>query len=66
MADTELEVSPYLMRRTGGGWLAVAPPGALVSVGVTASTEEEVKEKFKSVFNRWLELLEKETLYVPK
>lgn len=49
-------VNPNLIRRTGGGWLAVAPKGALFSIGVTASTESEAKEKFCFVYNRWIEI----------
>jgi hypothetical protein len=54
------EISPDLIRRTRGGWLAVAPSGALLSVGVTAPTEELAREKFRSVFKRWVEILETE------
>lgn len=49
-------VMPNLVRRTGGGWLAVAPSGALFAIAVTASTESEAKEKFCSVYNRWIEI----------
>jgi hypothetical protein len=51
-------VMPNLVRRTGGGWLAVAPSGSLFSIAVTASTEVEAKEKFCSVYNRWIEIRE--------
>ena len=51
------EISPDLVRRTGGGWLAVAPNGAFLSIGVTAPTENEAREKFRSVLNRWIEIL---------
>ncbi len=51
-------VIPNLVRRTGGGWLAIAPPSALFSIAVTASTEDEAKEKFCSVYNRWIEIRE--------
>jgi hypothetical protein len=49
-------VIPNLVRRTGGGSLAVAPSGALFSIAVTASTESEAKENFCSVYNRWIEI----------
>jgi hypothetical protein len=49
-------VTPNLIRRTGGGWLAVAPSGALFSIGVTASTESEAREKFRFEYNRWVEI----------
>lgn len=51
------EVRPNLVRRTGGGWLAVAPSGANLSVGVTAPTEEEARLKFRSVLGRWIKIL---------
>ena len=50
-------LSPYLIRRTGGGWLAIAPKEAKIAIGVAAPTEDEAKEKFRSVFRRWLEIL---------
>lgn len=50
-------VHPDLVRRTGGGWLAIAPSGATFSIGVTAPTEEEAREKFKSVLARWFEII---------
>ena len=57
MLDSVCEIRPDLIRRTGGGWLAVAPKGAEIAVGVTAPTEVEAVEKFRSVFCRWLEIL---------
>ncbi len=54
------EIRPDMIRRTGGGWLAVAPKGAVLTIGVTAPTEEEAREKFCSVFRRWLEILSSE------
>lgn len=51
------DLQPDLIRRTGGGWLAVSPSGAVIPVGVTASTEEEAKEKFRYVYLRWLEII---------
>lgn len=58
-------VTPDLVRRTRGGWLAVAPPGARFSIAVTADTHEEAQEKFCFVYNRWIEILSQETLDVP-
>jgi hypothetical protein len=55
------EIRPDLVRRTCGGWLAIAPNTALVHVGVTASTEDEAKEKFRFVYNRWIEILSAES-----
>jgi hypothetical protein len=51
------EIRPDIVRRTGGGWLAIAPRGAVLSLGVTASTEEEARHKFRSVYGRWVEIL---------
>jgi hypothetical protein len=51
------EIRPDLVRRTRGGWLAVAPSNAPFSIGVTAATEAEAKEKFRYVFSRWLEII---------
>jgi hypothetical protein len=38
--------SPHVVRRSGGDWLAVTPPESRLTVGVTASSEAEVREKF--------------------
>lgn len=56
--DNQSEIRPNLIRRTGGGWLAVAPTEAIISIGVTAATEEEARAKFGSVYSRWIEILE--------
>ena len=62
----DVRISPDLIRRTGGGWLAVAPKGAIFSLGVTASTVEEATEKFRFTVARWLEILDAKSLDVPK
>jgi hypothetical protein len=59
------EIRPNLIRRTGGGWLAGAPNDALLPIGVTASTESEAVEKFGSVYNRWISILDQKLLDVP-
>jgi hypothetical protein len=51
------QVQPNLIRRTGGGWLAVSPAGSRFSLGVTGLTEEEVREKFRFTYCRWLEII---------
>jgi hypothetical protein len=56
--DKSGEIRPDLVRRTCGGWLAVAPNGAKFAIGVTAPTQEQSLEKFRSVYNRWVEILE--------
>jgi hypothetical protein len=55
--DAAAAIQPELIRRDCGGWLAVAPNGACFSMGVTAGTEEEAREKFRYVFARWLEIV---------
>lgn len=59
-------ISPNLIHRTCGGWLAVSPRKTGISLGVTAATKEEAREKFRFVFARWLEILDTKTLDVPK
>jgi hypothetical protein len=53
-------IQPDLVRRTSGGWLAVAPKGAKFPIGVTAPTAEEAQERFRSSYSGWLLLLEAE------
>ena len=48
------EIQPDLVRRTTGGWLAVAPKGAKFPIGVTAPTAEEAQERFRSSYSSWL------------
>ncbi len=57
IVENKIEMRPDLVRRTGGGWLAVAPNGAFLSIGVTALTQEEAIEKFCFVYHRWIEIL---------
>jgi hypothetical protein len=54
-------IRPDLIRRTGGGWLAVSPKEAKISIGVTALSNDDAVEKFKSVYARWEELLSENT-----
>jgi hypothetical protein len=49
--------SPHVVRRSGGDWLAVTPPESRLTVGVTASSEAEVREKFSWTIRRWIEIL---------
>jgi len=60
------EVRPKLIRRKCGGWLAVCPSKAGLSLGVTAITEQEARDEFRFVLARWLEILALKTLDVPK
>jgi hypothetical protein len=59
--EKDENIRPDLIRRTGGGWLAVAPTGSFLSIGVTAQTQEEAVEKFRTVFSRWVEILDGRT-----
>lgn len=51
------EVAPRLIKRDCGGWLAVSPPGAALSLGVTAATEADAVAKFRAAETRWLTIL---------
>lgn len=54
------QIDPQIVQRECGGWLAFAPRTALFRVGVTAETEAEVREKFRTVYGRWIEILNRE------
>jgi hypothetical protein len=53
----ESKILPDLIRRTGGGWLAISPKWAPIAIGVTADTDSNAVEKFRSVYSRWEEIL---------
>jgi hypothetical protein len=55
------EISPKIVPRQCGGWLALAPRTALFRIGVTAETEDAAKEKFRTVYSRWIEILNTES-----
>ena len=57
--NTTAELEPDLVRRTCGGWLAVAPPTARVRIAVTGATYDEAVEKFRCTFGRWMEILDR-------
>jgi hypothetical protein len=68
MADAQHpggRVAPDLVRRTRGGWLAIAPPGAQFAIAVTAATADEAKEKFWFAYSRWTEILAEPSLDLP-
>ena len=52
------EIAPNLIKRFGGGWLAISPKGDFLSIGVTAKTEEEARQKFGLAYKKWVEILE--------
>jgi hypothetical protein len=56
--EIEDKIIVDMVRRTGGGWLAVSAPGMLFKIGVTGPTEEETKERFKYTYKRWQEIYE--------
>jgi hypothetical protein len=50
-------MEPELIARECGGWLALAPKGAAIRIGVTGATEIEAREKFSLSLDRWIENL---------
>lgn len=53
-------IIPNVSPRQCGGWLAISPPHAPIRIGVTASTESEVREKFMHSMNEWIKNLNSE------
>ena len=51
--DELYQVSPRLIARNCGGWLAVTPRGWPLSIGVEAQTEEGAVAKFAAALQRW-------------
>jgi hypothetical protein len=49
-AETE---SPRLVERHCGGWLALAPRGATLKIGVTAETAEAARKKYQTTVAEW-------------
>jgi hypothetical protein len=52
-----LEISPRIMQRTCGGWLAVAPPGAVFRIGETGETEQQAVERFHEAWRQWADIV---------
>lgn len=52
------QIRPVLKHRACGGWLATAPAGSIFSMGVTAPSETEARERFYSTVSQWAETLE--------
>ncbi len=48
---------PRVVERKCGGWLATSPVGAVLCVGVTASTEAEVRAKYSHSLKEWIDLV---------
>jgi hypothetical protein len=56
--DAKARIEPDLVRRSCGGWLAIAPLNTPIRIAVTAQTPEKAVEKFLFTFKRWVEILE--------
>jgi hypothetical protein len=52
-------VQPHLRPRANGGFLAVSPPGAPLSIGVAGRTEDEARERFEAERAEWIKLAER-------
>jgi hypothetical protein len=52
------DVVPDVVQRRCGGWLAVAPKGLSIRLGVTAETEARAREKFSESLRQMVEELE--------
>jgi hypothetical protein len=44
---------PRLVPRHCGGWLALAPKGASLRIGVWADSEEAAREKYRTALDGW-------------
>jgi hypothetical protein len=49
----EICESPRIVQRRCGGWLALAPEGASLKIGVSADTEEAARDKYKTAVTEW-------------
>ena len=49
-------VSPNLIRRQCGGWLAVSPSTEGIKIGATGGTEAEAEERYRDALARWRSL----------
>ena len=47
------QVTPRLIARNNGDWMAVTPRGWPLALGVCAHDEESAKEKFSAALLRW-------------
>lgn len=53
-------VSPVLIERRCGGWLAITPPGWPLGIGVTAQTKADAEKVFKEEMRRFSTIKERE------
>lgn len=44
---------PRLVQRHCGGWLALAPKGAVLKIGVTAESAEAARDKYQTTVEEW-------------
>jgi len=51
------QISPRLIRRAGGGWLAVTEDSFPLRIGATGVTEAEAVQRFRVAAERWEEIL---------
>ena len=45
--------SPRLVQRHCGGWLALAPEGATLKIGVSADSPAAAREKYRTTVEEW-------------
>jgi len=45
--------SPRLVHRHCGGWLALAPEGASLKIGVSADSEDAARDKYRTAVEEW-------------
>jgi len=46
-------ISPRIVERRGGGWLAISPSSYDLMIGVVADTEEAARVKFHAAVAEW-------------
>jgi hypothetical protein len=55
--DMFQSVSPHLLRRESGGWLAISEPGAAIRIAVIGLTAEDARDRFAGELAEWRRLL---------
>lgn len=48
-----LNTEPRISKRHCGGWLAVSEEGAILKIGVTGETEQQVRDSFGQAIKEW-------------
>jgi len=51
------ESGPMVVHRACGGWLAFAPTGSELRIGVTADSEREARNQYAETVARWRAML---------